>query len=100
MIESLETMLAREKKAREEKDRKNSELFVRLQASLQVAEIKHPVFAYSFKEGVMKVVEELGEVASAYNKSQGEARVGEELLDTLCVVWRLARGDWKEAGSV
>ena len=79
---------------RKEKDRKNHDLFIRLEAALQIAELKHPNFAYSFKEGVVKIVEELGEVAAAYNKSQGEARVEEELLDTLVVVWRMCRGDW------
>ena len=100
MIECLETMLARDRQAREAKDRANHELFVRLQAALQLAEIKHPVFAVSFEQGLCRAMEELGETAQASNKGQGANREEAEVLDLLCVVWRLARGDWKEAGHV
>ena len=99
MVDNVEKELEKLRKHRKELDKKNNKLFIDLQASLQLAELKHPNFAYSFKEGVMRVMEELGEVAAAYNKMQGEVRVNEELMDTLVVVWRLARGDWKEAGN-
>jgi hypothetical protein len=95
-MENVEEMLNNMRKHRKEMDKKNHDLFVELQAALQVAELKHPVFAYSFKEGVFRIMEELGEVAAAYNKSEGKARVSSELLDTLCVVWRMCRGDWDE----
>ena len=99
MVDNVEKELDKLRRHRKEMDKKNHDLFIRLEASLQLAALKHPCFAYSFKEGMMKIVEELGEVAAAYNKMQGEERVNEELMDTLCVVWRLVRGDWKEAGS-
>ena len=94
VMQDVETMLENMRAHREHLDKKNHDLFVELQAALQIAELKHPVFAYSFKEGVFRIIEELGEVAAAYNKSEGEKRVKSELLDTLCVVWRMCRGDW------
>ena len=96
MVDNVEKELDKLRRHRKEMDKKNHDLFIRLEASLHLAELKHPCFAYSFKEGVMRVMEELGEVAAAYNKMQGEVRVNEELMDTLCVVWRLVRGDWRE----
>ena len=81
---------------RKEKGRKNHDLFIRLEAALQIAELKHPVFAVDFREGLCAVMEELGEVAQTQNKRQGADREAAEVLDLLCVVWRLARGDWKE----
>ena len=99
MVENMEKELDSLRRHRKKLDKMNHELFVQLEASLQLAELKHPCFAYSFKEGVMNVVEELGEVAAAYNKMQGEVRVNEELMDTLVVVWRLIRGDWRDDGN-
>ena len=80
---------------RKENERKNSEIFTELEEDLSIAELKHPVFATTFNEAVMRVVEELGEVAQARNKSQGEEREMCEMMDLLCVVWRLVRGDWR-----
>ena len=96
MIEQLDFYLERDRQKHKDKEKKNRELWVKLEAALQIAEVKHPVFAYSFKEGVFRIMEELGEVAAAYNKSEGKARVSSELLDTLVVVWRMCRGDWDE----
>lgn len=95
-MQSFERFLERDRQKRKEFEKKNRELFVQLEAVLQIAEVKHPVFATSFDEGVMRIVEELGEIAQAHNKSQGVVREKEEVLDLLCVVWRLAREDWKE----
>ena len=96
MYDNREKSLDEYIKARKEKDRKNQILFVQLEAALQIAELKHPVFATSFDEGLLPVVEELGEIAASRNKGQGVAREREEVLDLLVVVWRLARGDWQE----
>lgn len=96
-METFEQWFEQDRAHKKAMDKKNREIFVELEAALQIAELKHPVFAYSFKEGIFKVVEELGEVAAAYNKSEGEKRVNEELLDTLVVIWRMYRGDWDDA---
>lgn len=96
-METFEQWFEKDRAHKKAMDKKNREIFVELEAALQIAELKHPVFAYSFKEGIFKVVEELGEVAAAYNKSEGEKRVNEELLDTLVVIWRMYRGDWDDA---
>ena len=94
MIEQLDFYLERDRQKRKDKEKKNRDLFVQLDAALQIAETKHPVFATSFDEALMRVVEELGEIAQARNKSQGVVREKEEVLDLLCVVWRLAREDY------
>ena len=99
MVDNVEKELEKLRKFRKEMDKKNHELFISLMASLQLAEIKHPVFATSFSEGCMRAVEELGEIAQAVNKGQGAEREKAEVIDLLCVVWRLARGDWKEVGN-
>jgi len=96
-VETFEVWFEKDRAHKKAMDKKNREIFVELEAALQIAELKHPVFAHSFKEGIFKVVEELGEVAAAYNKSEGEKRVNEELLDTLVVIWRMYRGDWDDA---
>ena len=96
-MENFEYHFEQDRKRRKALEKKNRDIFVELEAALQIAELKHPVFAYSFKEGIFKVVEELGEVAAAYNKSEGEKRVKEEILDTLVVIWRMYRGDWDDA---
>lgn len=83
---------------RKENERKNDALFVELEESLSIAELKHPVFATSFQEGLLRVLEEAGECAQASNKGQGQAREDAEVMDLLVVVWRLARGDWQEDG--
>lgn len=94
--EFFENWLAQHTKERIEKDNKNAEIYCTLQSSLLIAEAKHPVFATSFEEGMMRVLEEAGEVAQASNKGAGEKRKGEELMDLLCVVWRMVRGDFDE----
>ena len=95
-MQSFERFLERDRQKRKEIEKKNRDLFLKLEAVLQVAEVKHPVFATNFNEAVMRVVEELGEIAQARNKQQGVVRENEEVWDLLCVVWRLAREDWKE----
>ena len=83
---------------RKENERKNDQLFTELEESLSIAELKHPVFATSFQEGLCRVLEEAGECAQVSNKGQGHARQDAEVMDLLVVVWRLARGDWQEDG--
>lgn len=60
------------------------------------AEAKHPDFADGIYQGVGVIGEEYGELCQALNKNQGEARVMDEALDLLCVVWRFCRGDWRK----
>lgn len=60
------------------------------------AEKKHPGFSDGIYQGVGVIGEEYGELCQALNKSQGEARVMDEALDLLCVVWRFCRGDWRQ----
>ena len=93
-METFERWFEKDRERRKEMEKKNRDLFVQLDAALQIAETKHPVFATSFDEALMRVVEELGEIAQARNKSQGVVREKEEVLDLLCVVWRLAREDY------
>lgn len=93
-METFERWFEKDRERRKEMEKKNRDLFVQLDATLQIAETKHPVFATSFDEALMRVVEELGEIAQARNKSQGVVREKEEVLDLLCVVWRLAREDY------
>lgn len=62
------------------------------------AEKKHPDFADGIYQGVGVIGEEYGELCQALNKNQGEARVMDEALDLLCVVWRFCRGDWSDKG--
>ena len=83
---------------RKENERRNDALFVELEDALSIAELKHPLFATSFQEGLCRVLEEAGECAQASNKGQGADRRDAEVMDLLVVVWRLARGDWQEAG--
>lgn len=61
------------------------------------AEEKHPDFADGMYQGVGVLGEEYGELCQALNKNQGEARVMDEALDLLCVVWRFCRGDWEKS---
>ena len=93
-METFERWFEKDRERRKEMEKKNRDLFVQLDAALQIAETKHPVFATTFDDGLMRVVEELGEIAQARNKSQGVVREKEEVLDLLCVVWRLAREDY------
>ena len=93
-MDTFERWFEKDRERRKEMEKKNRDLFVQLDAALQIAETKHPVFATSFDEALMRVVEELGEIAQARNKSQGVVREKEEVLDLLCVVWRLAREDY------
>ena len=65
-------------------------------ARLAKAEEKHPDFADGIYQGVGVIGEEYGELCQALNKNQGEARVMDEALDLLCVVWRFCRGDWRQ----
>lgn len=65
-------------------------------ARLAEAEKKHHDFADGIYQGVGVIGEEYGELCQALNKNQGEARVMDEALDLLCVVWRFCRGDWRQ----
>lgn len=93
-METFEQWFEKDRAHKKAMEQKNRELWVQVEAALQIAETKHPVFATSFDEGLLRVVEELGEIAQARNKSQGVVREKEEVLDLLCVVWRLAREDY------
>lgn len=62
---------------------------------IKSAEEKHPGFSDGIYQGVGVIGEEYGELCQALNKNQGEARVMDEALDLLCVVWRFCRGDWR-----
>lgn len=70
-------------------------LWAELAVRVAKAEKKHPDFADGVYQGVGVIGEEYGELCQALNKGQGEARVMDEALDLLCVVWRFCRGDWR-----
>lgn len=70
-------------------------LFMELIKRIAEAEKKHPDFSDGIYQGVGVIGEEYGELCQALNKNQGEARVMDEALDLLCVVWRFCRGDWR-----
>lgn len=70
-------------------------LWAELALRVAKAEKKHPDFADGVYQGVGVIGEEYGELCQALNKNQGEARVMDEALDLLCVVWRFCRGDWR-----
>ena len=72
------------------------DLLVALAERVRVAENKHPDFSDGIYQGVGVIGEEYGELCQALNKVQGEARVMDEALDLLCVVWRFCRGDWQK----
>ena len=94
--ETFERQYAKMKAERERLDRLNHDVFITLQADLQLAELKHPVYAVSREEALLRVAEELGECAAAHNKAQGAERAKAEARDLLVVCWRLVREDWKE----
>ena len=99
MYDDRERILDAYLKRRRMLEEKNRRLFVQLEADLQIAEIKHPVFAVSRGEALLRVAEELGECAQAHNKGQGTEHARQEARDLLCVVWRLVREDWKDDGN-
>lgn len=72
------------------------DLLVALAERVKAAETKHPDFSDGIYQGVGVIGEEYGELCQALNKNQGEARVMDEALDLLCVVWRFCRGDWRQ----
>ena len=74
------------------------DLLVALAERVKAAEEKHPDFSDGIYQGVGVIGEEYGELCQALNKGQGEARVMDEALDLLCVVWRFCRGDWQNRG--
>ena len=74
------------------------DLLMKLTDRVMAAEIKHPDFSDGIYQGVGVIGEEYGELCQALNKGQGEARVMDEALDLLCVVWRFCRGDWQNRG--
>lgn len=71
-------------------------LWAELAVRVAMAEKKHPDFSDGVYQGVGVIGEEYGELCQALNKGQGEARVMDEALDLLCVVWRFCRGDWRQ----
>ena len=71
------------------------DLLVKLADRVKAAEEKHPDFSDGIYQGVGVIGEEYGELCQALNKGEGEARVMDEALDLLCVVWRFCRGDWR-----
>ena len=73
----------------------DGDLYRLLTARVREAEGKHPGFSDGIYQGVGVIGEEYGELCQALNKNQGEARVMDEALDLLCVVWRFCRGDWR-----
>jgi NTP pyrophosphatase (non-canonical NTP hydrolase) len=73
------------------------DLLVKLADRVKAAEEKHPDFSDGIYQGVGVIGEEYGELCQALNKNQGEARVMDEALDLLCVVWRFCRGDWEKS---
>ena len=80
----------------EKKKKPDFGLLVKLADRVKAAEAKHPDFADGIYQGVGVIGEEYGELCQALNKNQGEARVMDEALDLLCVVWRFCRGDWRQ----
>ena len=75
------------------------DLLVKLAARVSEAEKKHPAFSDGIYQGVGVIGEEYGELCQALNKNQGEARVMDEALDLLCVVWRFCRGYWDKSSQ-
>ena len=73
------------------------DLLVKLADRVKAAEEKHPDFSDGIYQGVGVIGEEYGELCQALNKNQGEARVMDEALDLLRVVWRFCRGDWEKS---
>lgn len=95
-MQSFEQWFEKDRVHKNVMDKKNREIYVELEAALQIAELKHPIFATNIEEGVLKVVEELGELSQCINKKHGEKRVKEEALDALVTMWRLVRRDYNE----
>lgn len=73
----------------------NDEIFDELLKRLEAAEGKHPVFAEGIYQGLGRVSEEVGEVVRAVNHNEGDKRIMDEAFDSLVVIWRFIRGDWK-----
>lgn len=74
----------------------NDEIFDELLKRLEVAEGKHPVFAEGIYQALGRVSEEVGELNRATNHSEGDKRIMDEAFDSLVVIWRFIRGDWKQ----
>lgn len=73
----------------------SAEIASRLSVRLAEAEQKHPVFAEGIYEALGRVGEEYGELVRAVNHNEGEARIMSEAYDTLAVLVRFIRGDWR-----
>lgn len=73
----------------------STEIASRLSCRLAEAEHKHPVFAEGVYEALGRVGEEYGELVRAVNHNEGEARIMSEAYDTLAVLVRFIRGDWR-----
>ena len=73
----------------------SAEIASRLAVRLAEAEKKHPVFAEGVYEALGRVSEEVGELVRAVNHNEGESRIMSEAYDTLAVLVRFIRGDWR-----
>lgn len=62
---------------------------------LSWARHEHPERLDSPAEGISVMLEELGEIAQAYNDKADARRLHDEALDLMVTAWRFARGDWK-----
>ena len=67
-----------------------------LSMRLAEAEKKHPVFAEGIYQALGRIGEEYGELVQAVNHNEGEERIMSEAYDTLAVLVRFIRGDWKQ----
>lgn len=67
-----------------------------LSMRLAEAEKKHPVFAEGIYQALGRIGEEYGELVQAVNHNEGEDRIMSEAYDTLAVLVRFIRGDWKQ----
>lgn len=74
----------------------NNEIFDELLKRLEVAEGKHPVFAEGIYQALGRVSEEVGELNRSVNHNEGDKRTMDEAFDSLVVIWRFIRGDWKQ----
>lgn len=66
-----------------------------LSVRLAEAERKHPVFAEGIYQALGRIGEEYGELVQAVNHNEGMDRIMSEAYDTLAVLVRFIRGDWK-----
>ena len=73
----------------------NDEIFDEFLKRLATAAAKHPVFAEGIYQALGRVSEEVGELVRAVNHNEGDKRIMDEAFDSLVVIWRFIRGDWR-----